>query len=70
MRNRVMLCILCVARLFAHDRTLCYVDDCSAPQPRDYVRLLRLCSCCGSDEVMDQDEMEDLLDDLGIDADY
>ncbi len=23
-----------------------------------------------ADEVMDQDEMEDLLDDLGIDADY
>lgn len=28
------------------------------------------CSCRAPDEVMDQDEMEDLLDDLGIDADY
>jgi len=33
-------------------------------------RLLRSWSCRATDEVMDQDEMEDLLDDLGIDADY
>ena len=39
-------------------------------QSSGYSNVIYHGSCCTADEVMDQDEMEDLLDDLGIDADY